>query len=278
MMSSFFFLLQWLSVPLALLMVAVVLWYGYRLLRTRAEMRATYFELERDMARRRQRNAVTAIILALQFCVLLLGVQVRAVPFLEAERDLGEVQVIAQVPTDMPFATVTPPAVPQGGLDLEEVDPLTDNDDVGFVPTPTLTPTPVGTILPNPPEGEGCLDDRAFLEIPANGMRVFQPIIVRGSAFTDDFTSAKLEISGPSTQGQYVVLDRIVSPVRTVSDFNQFVPAGYEEGRYQFRLTVFGLGEQLVASCMVNIFITAPPVTATPTPRAAEATPGATQQ
>jgi hypothetical protein len=277
-MSGVFFLLQWLSIPLAVLMLAVILWYSYRLLRTRSEIRATYFELERDMARRRQRNAVTAIVLAIEFCILLVGVQVRAVPFLEAERDLGEVQPVVQAPTDIPFETATPPTVPQGGLDLQEVEPLTDNDDVGFVPTPTLTPTPVGTIVANPPEGEGCLDDRAFLEIPANGMRVFQPIIVRGSAFTDDFTSAKLEISGPSTQGQYVVLDRIVSPVRTISDFNQFVPAGYEEGRYQFRLTVFGIGEQLVATCMVNIFISAPPVTATPTQRPAEATPGATQQ
>lgn len=276
-MSRFFFLLQWLSIPLALLMLAVILWYGYQLLRIRSEIRATYFQLERDLARRRQQNAVTVMILALEFCILLLGVQVRAVPFLEAERDLGEVQAAAVVPTDLPYESPTPPAVPQGGLDLQEVEPLTDNDEVGFVATPTLTPTPVGTIVPNPPAGEGCLDERALLEIPANGMRVFQPIIVRGSAFTDDFTSAKLEIRGPSTLGQYVVLDSIVSPVRTISDFNQFVPAGYEEGVYNFRLTVFGLGEQLVASCMVNIYISPPPVTATPTAGPADTTPGANQ-
>lgn len=279
-MSSVFFLLEWLATPLYIVLAVAIVWFGYRGLRAQADLRSTYFQLERDMAKRRSWNALTMIVLAIEIIVLLVGVQVRAVPFLEAERSLDEAREVAIVPTDIPFETDTPSAALQGGLDIEPGTPLGQDTGIGFVPTPTLTPTPVGTILPNPPSREGCLDDDtlmalnsstisggvAHLEVPANGMRVFQPIIVRGLAYADDFTGAKIEIRGPSTNQEYAVIESILSPVQSISDFSQFIPAGNEEGLYQFRLTVFGSGGVLVASCMVNIYITEPPVTATPTP------------
>ena len=68
-MRSIFFLLDWIAEPLYILLAVLVLWYFYRLLQARSESSSTYFELERDLARRRQANAITIMILALQFCL-----------------------------------------------------------------------------------------------------------------------------------------------------------------------------------------------------------------
>ena len=99
-------------------------------------------------------------------------------------------------------------------------------------------------------------------------MIVFYPTTVRGTAFADNFSSAKLEISGPSTNDQYVVIDTITNQITQLSEFSEFLPSTYEPGRYMFRLTVFDITNALIASCMVNVYITDPPVTATPTPNA----------
>ena len=261
-------MLDWLALPLYILLGVAILYQGWRYLRARAERRATSFLLEQDLARSRQADAVTAIVIALEICVLLLGVQLQAVPYLETERELEEnapQEDVGQL-TDGDFRSPTPPPVGEGGLDLEIGTPPGGVSDAGFIPTPTLTPTPVGTIIPNPPAIQGCVDDRANLQIPANGMIVFYPTTVRGSAFTDNFSSAKLEISGPSTNDQYVVVDTIINPVLQMSEFSEFLPSIYEPGRYQFRLTVFDITNTMVASCMVNIYITDPPLTSTPTP------------
>jgi hypothetical protein len=267
-MIDLFFLVEWVAIPLYILMTVIILWYTYRYFQAGGEIQATYFELKRDLARRRQVNALTAIVLAIEFCLLVLGVQVQAVPYLETERSLSDVQVqenLAQEDTFHP--SDTPQPLTSGGLSLQIGTPLGENSDV-IVLTPTLTPTPVGTMVANPPPVQGCSDNRAFLEIPANGMRVFNPIPVRGTAFTDDFSKAKLEISGPSTNGQFVVVDNVINPVRELSEFSQFLPGIYEDGEYEFRLMVFDLADRLVASCLVTIYISEPPRTATSTPPA----------
>lgn len=262
-MIDIFFLVEWLAIPLYILMVVIILWYGYRYFQAGSEIEATYFELERDLARRRQANAVTTIILALEFCLLVLGVQVQAVPYLETERDLSEIQAqVGLVQEDEDFITDTPQPLTSGGLNLE-VPSVFEEQDI-IVLTPTLTPTPVGTIVANPPPIQGCSDDRAFLEVPANGMRIFNPTAIRGTAYIDDFSKAKLEISGPGTNNQFHVVDTVINPVREMSEFSQFLPSIYEDGVYQFRLMVFDLADRLVASCQVTIYISAPPATPTP--------------
>lgn len=266
-MSSFFFLLQWLAIPLYVIAGVAIVWYIYRFFRANADLRATVFELERDLARRRRVNSVTAIIITIEFVIFVVGVQVQAVPYLEAERDLDEqIALQGDVPEDGVFITGTPRPVGDG-VEFPEGTPLDGDTGLGFVPTPTLTPTPVGTIRPLPPPTEGCLDPRAQLQIPANGMIIFKPEAIRGTAFTDQFAEAKIEIRGPSTNNQYSVVDRIPAPVTQLSTFSQFVPSGLETGLYEFRLAVFdSRNNMMVASCMVNIYITDPPMTATPTP------------
>jgi hypothetical protein len=273
-MRWLFYLLDWLAIPLYILMAVVIVYQGWQFLQARQQLRASFFQLERDLAGNRQANAITTIIVALQFSILLAGVKLQAVPYLESERDLDELvaqqqAAVGQV-VDGDFRTPTLPPANDAGLNLEVGTPLGGVSDTGFVPTPTLTPTPVGTIIANPPTTQGCLDDRANLQVPANGMIVFYPTTVRGTAFTDNFSSAKLEISGPSTNDQYVVVDTIINPIQQMSEFSEFLPSTYEPGRYQFRLTVFDITNTLVASCMVNIYITDPPLTATPTSQAGE--------
>lgn len=265
-MRSIFFLLDWVAEPLYILLAVIIVWYFYRVLQARSEIIATYFELERDLARRRQANAITTIIIAVEIAILLFGVQVRAVPFLETERDLDSI-AIARLDTidDVVHASDTPSALTNNVLNVEVGTPLGDNPDI-IVLTPTPTPTPVGTIVPNAPPSEGCETSQAFLEVPANGQRVLSPIVVRGTAFADNFVEAKIELSGPSTNGQFIVIGNVNSPVSELGDFSQFLPAPYEEGLYQFRLMVFDISANLVASCLVNIYISDPPAAATPTP------------
>lgn len=262
-MIDVFFLIERIAISLYIFMAVIILWYVYRYFQAAGEIQSTYFELERTLARRRQANAITTIILAIEFCFLVLGVQVQAVPYLETERDLSEIQAQqVDVQQDSAFATDTPQPITGGGLSLT-VPNVFDEPDI-IVLTPTLTPTPVGTIVPNAPPVQGCIDDRALLEIPANGMRVFNPITIRGTAYADEFSEAKLEISGPSTNNQFIVIGNTNFPVRELSEFSQFVPGIYEDGEYQFRLMVFDLAKDLVAYCQVTIYISVPPQTATP--------------
>lgn len=273
-MTQLFFLIDQIAFGLYALLLGLILYNMWRLLRARGDIRSTYFELERDLARHRQFNALTSVVVIFEVGILLVGIQQQVVPFLESERTLEEMMAAQeQQVEDLPFATDTPlaPGALAGGLDIPEVTLPGPDLEAGFVSTPTLTPTPVGTIIPNAPPSIGCTDDEAMLQIPANGMRVFAPTVVRGTAYTAEFSSAKIEVSGPSTNDQYVVVETLTQPVRTLSDFSQFVPASFSEGRYQFRLTVFDNFNQLVASCMVNIFISDLQPTPTLTPR-----PGAT--
>lgn len=263
-------LIDRLAPGLYLLVLAICLWNGWRWLTARAEYRATYFELERDLARLRQVNSLTVMVLALQAGVLVAGIQRSVLPFLQQEDALRQEQIVrASAVEDGTFVTSTPAASVAGGFDIVPVPPLGGDDNPVIQLTPTLTPTPVGTIIPNPPPMQGCTDPRATLQIPANGMRVFQPIRVVGTAYTDNFASTKIEINGPGTNNTYGVIGETLLPVTKSSDFSQFAPAGYAEGLYQFRLMVFDISGSPVASCMVNIYISAPPITPVPT-----ATPG----
>jgi hypothetical protein len=264
-MREIFYLLDWLAFPLYILLGVVILWHLWRFFQARDEISASYFELERDLARQRQANAITIIVMAVEVCVLLLGVQLQAVPYLEAERSLDEQRSqLEEAPQDVPFMTDTA-APSSGGLDLPIGTPLGENADT-IVLTPTLTPTAIGTIIPNAPPVQGCGDDRALLQIPTNGLRVFQPIIVRGTAHGEGFSQAKIEISGPSTNNQFVVIHTIIQPATEMTDYGQFVPAAYEEGEYEFRLVVFNVANEIMAYCVVTIYISLPPETATPTP------------
>jgi hypothetical protein len=204
-----------------------------------------------------------------EVALIVLGIQRVVAP--TVRENLSTEQLVIFTQEDGEFAT--PAATPlsggfqidTSGIVLGEVDPANQ-----IFATPTLTPTPVGTIIPNAPAPIGCDTESAQLQVPANGMIVFQPITVLGRANTENFAFFKFELNGPSTFGNFAPLP--VDGMQAMTDMGelgQFVPSFYEPGTYQFRLIVFDTTNAARASCTVTIYISEPIPTQTPlgTPR-----------
>lgn len=261
-MTALVFLIEQIAVGLYILAGVVGVFAWRRLARTQRELRATHFELERDIFRYERANALTALVLVAEFSLAILGIQRVVAPAMRETIDAGD--VFSPI-TDQPFYTPTPAQVVFGGppIDVGSVQ-IGQAEVVQVIATPTLTPTPVGTILPNPPATAGCDTPGATLQVPANGMLVFEPINVIGTANADNFAFYRFEINGPSTFGSFVSLRDYNIPVMETGVLGQFVPAFYEPGLYQFRITVFDSTNMLKAACMVNITISEPIPTPTP--------------
>ena len=255
-------LIDQIAIGIYFLIVAGILLALRRYLVHGEEYRASYFELERDLSRYRRTNAVTVIILLLELALIVAGVQIVMVPELLRDRDIqdllsrsGTVDSRFETPVPAPPARdlgIDPVALPRSGGETNQIQA-----------TPVPTPTPVGTIIPADPP-IGCDSPEAQLVVPGNGMRVFQPIPVSGTVFTDQFSYASIEISGPSTFGSFQRIDDQTQDVRQNAVFSQFSPAGYEEGEYEFRVMVFDITNTLKASCQVHIYISEPLPTLTP--------------
>ena len=254
-------LIDQLAIGIYFLLAAGILLSLRRALLHGEDLRSSYFELERDLARFRRQNALTVAVLLLEVAIIVAGVQLAVVP--ELLRDQQIDALAATVRRDDGFATPVP-AQPAANLGIEPVPlPRSNQAAAQIRATPLPTPTPVGTIIPADPS-LGCDSPQAQLQIPANGMRVFQPISVVGTLYTDQFSYATLEISGPSTLGAFQVIADQSLELRQRAEFSQFVPAGYEAGEYQFRLMVYDITNALRASCLVHIYISEPLPTLTP--------------
>ena len=266
-MTTLVFFIEQTAIGLYILVGAGILWYVYKWMNASESFRSGVFELERDLARYRRANAITAIILLIEVGLFISGVQRVVAPTVREDRQMQDLLAVGPV-LDGDFATPTPPAVVEPlSIDASGID-LGPQDEAGIFITPTLTPTPVGTILPDVDPPIGCDTPNAQLQIPANGMRIFQPIEVRGTAFMDNFSSYKLEIGRPDPDGSFVFAPFDVSgvPVNEMGLLSQFNPAPYQSqpGFYQIRLMVFDINDQLGPSCLVNVEITTPIPTPTP--------------
>jgi hypothetical protein len=265
-MATLVFFIEQISNGLYILIALGMLlcWRGWR--RARIEYRSTHFELERDLARFRQGNALTVFVLLAELALVILGVQRVVAPAVREE--LGDVVDEVGIVTDGVFNTPTPSISTGGQIDASGVQIGATDPALQVLATPTLTPTPVGTIVPNPPSGLGCDTPNATLQLPANGMRVFQPITIVGTAFTDNFAFYRIELRGPITSDNYAFYDEQTVPVLETSELGQFNPAPFAQGPdmvlYQFRLMVFDITNTPRASCMVNIYISDPVPTPTP--------------
>lgn len=262
-MSSIVFLLDQTAVGWYILIGVGIVWFLRQWSIARRDYRSTQFELERDIARYQIANAITFIVLLVELGLIISGIQRVVAPTLQSQRDEQALLVVAPV-EDLPFFTPTPPPPQELSIDTSGVD-LGPQEFQVFV-QPTLTPTLVGTIEPNAPAVVGCDTPNATLQIPANGMRVFQPIPVVGTAYIDNFAEYKIEISGPSTNNRFSVVNRSAAPVESLGGLAQFNPAPYDPGIYRFQVMVFDITGTLRASCQVNIYISAPIPTPTPIP------------
>ncbi len=267
-MSNLIFLIEQVAIGLYILIGVGIIMFWLRWRAARFDVRATRFELERDFAKFRRDNALTLMVLGVELALIVFGIQRIVAPTVRSDQELERLiamnnsETVIETPSDGVFITPTRPA-PLSNLPIEPVELPRDNEFSVFV-TPTLTPTPVGTIEPNAPSVYGCDTPNAFLQIPANGMRVFQVIRVAGTAFVDDFSSYKLEISGPTTLNTFWVIDEGSIPIDELGTLSQFNPDPYAEGTYQFQLTVFDTTRELKASCMVTIYLSRPIPTPTP--------------
>lgn len=262
-MSTLVFLIEQLAVGLYILIAAGIFWYWRQWRQARRAYRSTTFELERNVARYRIGGALTVMILLVEYGLMVAGVQRVVAPTVRDDQELVEiVDSFRHQPVEVPFQTPTR-AAPLVTLPVDASgNDLGGQQSTASIPTATpIPPTPVGTIEANAPAASGCNSPDAMLLIPANGMRVFQPIPITGSANHEDFRALKLELSGPGTANQFVILDESMVPYPQPGILAQFDPAAYEPGPYRFRLTVFDSTTTLQAYCEVTIFITTPPAT-----------------
>jgi hypothetical protein len=235
-------------------------WRGWS--RARYDYRSTHFELERDFSRFQQANSVTVFILLIEAALIVVGVQFVVAP--TVRESLTSIVNADEIIEDQPFYTPTPSFTTGGQIDASGIQISEEDPELQVLLTPTLTPTPVGTIIPNAPTFIGCDTENASLQIPANGMQVFEPMTVVGTANVEDFAFYRIELNGPGTFNNFAVYDEHLSPVTETTALGQFNPAPYETGWYEFRLMVFDISNTLRASCLVNIYITDPVPTPTP--------------
>ncbi|MFN8529893.1 MAG: hypothetical protein U0670_14920 [Anaerolineae bacterium] len=231
-------------------------------------LRATYYELERGIARERRGNAFANLLLLLELALLVIGLQRVVAPTLRATTS-NTIQ-LALESDDGVFATYTPAPV-EGGISIDASGVILGEQNPADLiqPTPTITPTPVGTIIPNA-AAANCSNPSVQLMIPANGMVVFEPITVVGTASVENFAYYRFELLGSQTSGNFATLERdYTEPVPTMGDLGQFVPAFYRPGWYQFRVAVFDLTNTMRASCTINIYVSEPIPTPTPLSTAA---------
>lgn len=230
----------------------------------RRELSGAQFELEKEIAQRRTVNALTTIFGLIEVSLAVLALSQIVAPTLRAQpiqaSDAPNVTVI-----ETPFVTAapvgTPDAAPFEGVEIPEF-----GEELGLnrpFATPTLTPTPVGTIIPNVPPPVGCDTTDANLIIPANGMVVFEATNIVGSANTTDFAFYRFEINGPATSNVWATYSNYNEPVAE-GQLGLLIPNALIPGEYQFRLVVFDTTNELRASCTITIIISPPIPTATP--------------
>ncbi|MFZ4815574.1 MAG: hypothetical protein ACOYL5_13635 [Phototrophicaceae bacterium] len=266
-MNQVVFFIEWSALGWYLFIIGGVLISLWGWSQEQVKLRETYFELERNLARSRRSDFATFVILLIEAALIILGFQRVIAPYVRAQADLTA--EILERPDDLPFAT--PTARPTtGGVIIDDSavrDRIEATDPgAGIALTPTLTPTPVGTIIANPGEVIGCDTDNAYLQVPANGMVVFTPMNVIGKAYVDNFAFYRFELRGVSTFDQFAPLAEYSQPVTEQTSLGQFVPSSYEPGEYQFRLNVFDITNNVQATCTVNIIISDPIPTPTPLP------------
>jgi hypothetical protein len=262
-MTTIVFFIEQIAVGLYILIGLGIFWMFRRWSQAGYNLRSTQFELERDIYRYKRANAVTGLILMIQAGLIVLGIQTVVAPTIRANAAASPDNTVAIEPK---FETPIPPDVNFGQSPIDSSGVILGDDPNAnkIQSTDVPTPTPVGTILPNPPAAQGCDSPQAQLQIPGNGQLIFNPVRVIGTAFADNFSVYRFELNGPSTKGEFVVLGEYNVPVNEMGDLGQFVPSFYDPGAYQFRLTVFDINTALKAACMVNITISLPVPTATP--------------
>jgi hypothetical protein len=262
-MTGLVFLVEQVALGLYILIAVGVLLTFFSWRRSRRAVRSTNYELEKALARETSGNKLANLVMLLELAAFIAGIQFVVAPQIRASAGVTDVAALLQ-PQDGEFVPPTQGPVGADPIDASNVQIGEDPLELRVLATPVPTPTPVGTLVDNPPDVIGCDTPNAQLQVPANGMIVFEPTTLRGTAFVDNFSSYKIEINGPDTFGSFAPIDQKTAPVTELGELGQFTPAFYTPGEYRFRLSVFDITNTLRASCDVLIIVSLPIPTATP--------------
>jgi hypothetical protein len=268
-MTDLVFLVERVAVGLYLICGAGALFWLSRWIGARREFAIAEFDLERELAGRRQANATTWLIAIAEFVLAVYAIANVIAPTLRQDLLTGSGGlVIGSGDSSQVFATSTP-----GGSGAEVQDMmltvtaqvLSESGGIRLLTTAVPSATPVGTIVPGQPTPIGCNTAEAALEVPANGQVLFDSVEVRGTANVANFSAYKFELRGPSTGNQFAPVggDK-TSPVREKGVLGQIALNPFQPGQYQFRLAVFDNTGTLRASCTVNVTIRERPPPPTP--------------
>lgn len=272
-MSSLVFLIEQIANGLYLLCGVGVLLGVRALLGARREALIAEFELERELALRRQSGAITWTLIVIEVAMAVYAIKTVVAPTMRSD-----LNVTGQSVSIAPFQTLP---VDQATLINAQGTPIDANaQDAALLTltalpaggagpalglTATPAPTLPGTIEPGAPPPVGCTNADAYLQVPANGQVLFESVTVIGTANTPNFAHYKFELSGPSTGDTFAPYggDK-QTPVTTRGVLGQLSLTPFAPGTYLFRLTVFDNTNQLKASCTVTVFIEPRPPTSTP--------------
>jgi hypothetical protein len=207
-------------------------------LQGRRHRRVAVFGLEREEATQQTQSSSSALIALLLLIGSIYVIDNIVMP------NLGEIAEIQPTPTSVVF--ITPQATATDALLLY----------------PTITPTvgiPPAEVTDSAPDTEGTSVDGceilgARVTEPASGDVVGGQVEVRGEANILNFGQYKFEISGPSTNGSWVVVgtyrEAIPAGLLGVWDSTSLIP-----GDYTFRLVVMREDGTYLTPCEVPISI-----------------------
>ncbi|MFQ3536529.1 MAG: hypothetical protein SNJ58_11690 [Aggregatilineales bacterium] len=265
-MTQLVYLIEQIAPAIYLFCAAGVLFWLGRYFAAQAALRAAEFELERELEEQRRARAVTWAIGLIEIGLAAFAIAVVVAPTLRADLLSAGLPALPESGGEQRFATSTPggDGNEAEGIFLTVTAQALSGAGALLLLTAAASPTPVGTIIAGYPTPIGCNSEQAWLEVPANGMRVFDTLTVVGMANIPDFAFYTLEISGPSTGGEFGVLDNKTSPMPEKGVLGQFPVAAFQPGDYRFRLAVFDSLSEMRASCTVWIVISPRPPTNTP--------------
>ncbi len=266
-METVVFLIEQIAPGLFILCGLAVLWGLRAYSSARRSLSSAQFELEKELQRYRASNWLTVIIAVVELGLAVAAVTYVVAPTLRAQPPMAAADVLA--PVETPFVTAIPGAGGSAGTPLPDFAagatiPALE-DELGLRPfaTPTLTPTPVGTIIPDVPPARGCDSPNAQLVIPANGMVIFEATNIVGTATTENFSFYRFVLNGPSTLNAPAIFGDHTVPVID-GQLGQIVPSLLTPGEHRFALLVYDINNTQRASCEVTIIISEPIPTPTP--------------
>ncbi len=251
-MGSFISLIENLSLGLYIICGFFLIWNARALMIARYELKLAQYGLEREMAERQGGRALTMIMLMIEILVMVWAISNLASP--AWSEGLPDDPVNSQ---SRQFQTNVPAG--DGSFEITRSSGPTEQPILSTARPPV---TPPGTLGPRS-QRAGCDPDRAWIEIPANGMYVFEDITVIGTAAIDSFASYRFEIRN-ADGGDYSVYSGDYNVPVTDGPLGSLSPAVLLPDEYRFRVVVFDTARQPQAYCEITITITEPPATPTP--------------